>query len=323
MEMTQPAEAQLASIIRKRIDEIYAGGSVLGDDDRRYEIGTTSVKRWRGSFVADLVRSERPRATLEIGMAWGVSTLFILQALLENGAEFRPHVVMDPFQSTNYHDAARRSLRELGVADLVEFYGEPSEFALPRLAQEGRRFDLVFIDGSHRFEAVFTDLRFVNMLLKPGGLVIVDDTSWDSVHLACRFVETNFEYAVVAEGRPTADPGQGPARKEPRPHICAYRKPLESYHGELLFVPFFGDFAGTPLVEMMMKMPSRYLRHEGHMALRAGNLAEARLYFKVALCGSPPHFKTWLRLLRTYLPARLARALSGSRRGAGTGSALT
>ena len=138
--------AETAGRIGERIAELYTRGTIVGDDEQPYPLGRMSVPGGEGRFIADLVRSEKPRATLEIGMAWGMSTLFILQALFENGSEFHPHVVMDPSQEQTFHNAARRSLRELGIADVVEFYQEPSELVLPRLVQEGRAFDLAFVD---------------------------------------------------------------------------------------------------------------------------------------------------------------------------------
>jgi predicted O-methyltransferase YrrM len=185
--------------IHDRIAQIYRSGVVHGVDDAPHSIMPASVTPERGRFLADLCRAENARATLEIGMAWGLSTLFILEALAENGALPRAHVVADPFQSSRWHGAALRSVREAGAAELVEFHEEPSEILLPRMASERRLFDFAFIDGNHRFDAVFVDMVFVSRLLKPGGLMVLDDAWFDPVYLACRFAETNLSYAPVAE----------------------------------------------------------------------------------------------------------------------------
>jgi predicted O-methyltransferase YrrM len=287
------------------IERVYAEGKVLGDDERYHEVGLMSVPRAEGEFIAGLVRSERPRATLEIGMAWGVSTLFILRALFENGGEFRPHVVIDPFEASVFHNAARRALNDLEIADRVEFYEEPSDLTLARLLRDRRSFDLAFVDGNHRFDCVFTDLRFIHQLLKPGGVVIFDDTDWDGVNLACRFAETNFKYVPIAAlPRSGADePVPDRAAAPWRPRACAYRKPMgESNPPPSFFVPFFLDFLPPRLIERMLRTAGRDMRHKGHAALRAGDRALARRYFQLALRSDPGHLKTWLRLIRTYLP---------------------
>jgi len=46
-----------------------------------------------------------------------------------------------------------------------------SQIALPRLAAEGMSADAAFVDGSHVFHNVFVDLYFLQMIVRPGGLL--------------------------------------------------------------------------------------------------------------------------------------------------------
>jgi predicted O-methyltransferase YrrM len=311
----QPPAGETACRIGERIAEIYTLGSVVGDDEQPHSLRGMSIPDDEGRFIADLIRSEKPHATLEIGMAWGVSTLFILQALFENGASFRPHVIMDPSQDRTFHNAALRSLRDLAINEMVEFYQEPSELVLPRLVQEGRIFDLAFVDGNHHFEYVFTDLRFIHQLLRPGGLVIFDDTDWVGVNLACSFAVANYGYRAVAEFSPDHDAAKPDPSGTPRARARAYRKPLEEIDpGADAFAPFFLDFVPRELLEQMLRAEGRDLRHKGHIALRAGDRAQARNYFKLALAYDPARLTAYLRLLRTYLPLRISRALGKPKR---------
>ena len=160
---------------------------MVGDDDIKHPIAPTSVASWRGEFLKSLYLAERATSSVEVGMAWGLSTMHIIEALLANGAKPRAHVVIDPMQSTRYHNAARRLLIEAGVEELVEFYEERSDLILPKLAGEGRQFDFAFIDGDHNFEAVFLDVVFVDRLLKPGGVAVLDDTWSHPVLMSCNF----------------------------------------------------------------------------------------------------------------------------------------
>jgi predicted O-methyltransferase YrrM len=263
----------------------------------------------RGRFLLEVCRAQRPTLTLEIGMAWGLSTLHIFQALAESTIEAPHHVLMDPYQPTVYHNAALRMLDQLGLRDSVEFYPEPSGLVLPRLAAAGRQFDFAFIDGDHRFDGVFIDLFYVDQLLKPGGIAVFDDMSWDGVYLAGRFAETNYGYATVAElAAPAAREKTGPQR----PLIRAYRKPAHPVERDQPhFVPFFEDFAANRFGD---RYRASTLRYQGLIALREGRRAEARRCFRAALRIDPAHVKTYFRMLRTFLPAALVRATTGSTR---------
>jgi predicted O-methyltransferase YrrM len=296
-----------ASRIYDRIVEIYRSGVVHGADGAAYSIMPASVTPERGRFLADLCRAERALATLEIGMAWGLSTLFILEALAENGAPPHAHVVVDPFQSSRWHGAALRSVREAGAGEMVEFYEEPSEILLPRMAAERRVFDFAFIDGNHRFDAVFVDLIFVSRLLKPGGLMVLDDSWFDPVYLACRFAETNLSYVPVAQF--VAGEGRRGTAAGERSLMRAYRKPLQEVPRDVFhFVPFFDG------VDDGRKVQERRLRDEGMTALAGGDRAAARRALLGALRLNPRRLRTWSRLLRTFFPSRTARADSGAGR---------
>jgi predicted O-methyltransferase YrrM len=159
-----------------------------------------------GAALGDWVRREGARQTLEVGLGFAISTLFICEALLENGGEIG-HVAVDPYQfeslaghRTLYGGAGVATLEEAGVRDLVDLHVERSETALPRLLAEGRRFDLAFIDGNHRFEGVFLDLVFCGKLLRPGAVVFADDLQLRAVRRAASFFVSNLGWTVEDEG---------------------------------------------------------------------------------------------------------------------------
>jgi len=322
--MDEPAGASGlgAGPLRAALDRLYRDGTVVGDNGVEYKILPIGVTRARGEFIAGLCRAERPAATLEIGMAWGLSTLFILDALTIAGAA-RPgcHVVMDPYQATTYHNAAIRTLRDAGAAELVEFHGEPSGLVLPRLISEGRRFDFVFIDGDHRFDGVFIDFFFVHQLLRPGGLIVFDDPEFDGVYLTCRFAESNYGYAAEAQFPPRrrrlAPAWQFRRHRRQmldRPLIRAYRKPLaDVVRDRKHFVPFFEGF--VPFREIPKVAQARVernrLNHRGRLAQRAGDVVEARRIFAEAAASAPWHLPTRARWIRTFMPRRIAALFSG------------
>lgn len=53
-----------------------------------------------------------------------------------------------------------------------------SSLILPQLLDQGERFDVIFIDGSHAYADVVIDSQFGWRLLKPGGVLIWDDYLW-------------------------------------------------------------------------------------------------------------------------------------------------
>jgi len=298
--------------IHAEIDKLYREGMVYGEDGFSKSLYPTSVTPGRGKFLGDLVRQLKPASTLEVGMGWGLSTLHMLEAMFENGSVRQPHIIMDPFQQKTFHNGALRVLREAGVAEFVEHHSEPSEIFLPKLVEQGRQFDFAFIDGDHRFDGAFVDLVFVHKLLKPGGVMALDDTELDAVHLAARFAETNWGYTYVGGHSDRQNKGPGRHRyhnSRPRAQVSAYRKPLEeTERNQLHFTSFVADF--SPYVRID-RLASNALAHEGLVALRNGDAEGARRAFREALRRDPTHAKNLFRYIRTYLPPGLARMFTG------------
>lgn len=156
--------------------------------------------------MRDWVVREGARRTLEVGLGWGVSALFICDGLAANGPDGR-HLAIDAYQlvglpqhKTRYDGAGVRALEEAGVRDLVELHLEESQVVLPRLLAEGRRFDFAFVDGNHRFEAVFVDLVYCARLLEERRIVFLDDVQLPGPRRALDFCLANLGWTVEDEG---------------------------------------------------------------------------------------------------------------------------
>lgn len=87
-------------------------------------------------------------------------------------------------------------LEDAGLAQIVEHHPDEALIALPRLLGAGRRFDAAFVDGKHRFDGVFLDLVYLGRLIRPGGIVFVDDYQLPSVRHAASFCMSNLGWTL-------------------------------------------------------------------------------------------------------------------------------
>src|SRR3954470_6825901 len=86
----------------ERVREVSAGLLAAGSVVDRVPGGSHSlfpvaIGGEEGSALGHWVRREGAVATLEVGLGYGIATLFICEALLQNGAGGR-HVASDPHQ---------------------------------------------------------------------------------------------------------------------------------------------------------------------------------------------------------------------------------
>jgi predicted O-methyltransferase YrrM len=185
--------------LERFLNDSYDRGSVSDGSGGAIDLAPHSIGRKQGTALRALAYAEGAERTIEVGLALGMSALFLCQAILDRGGR---HVAVDPFQQASWNGAGLRTLRKAGVDEMVEVIEEESQLALPRLVAEGREFDFAFVDGDHRFEGVFLDLYFMTRLVKPGGLVVVDDMWMPAVRTAVAYVQNNLGATLEPEALP-------------------------------------------------------------------------------------------------------------------------
>lgn len=164
---------------------------------RVWDLELAGVSEQTGALLYDLVREVRPKQTLETGFAYGFSALFILQALVDNGVGV--HKAIDPVETHRWHGIGLANVKRAGFERIFTLLEEPSQLALPAHYGKGFKIDFAFIDGSHLFDETLLDAYYMDRMLAPGGLIVLDDWDWlPAVRAAANFIETNLSYEVIA-----------------------------------------------------------------------------------------------------------------------------
>jgi predicted O-methyltransferase YrrM len=172
--------------MNRAIEEMYRTGIVRDDAGNEYDFRGSSIDAQEGNFLAHLISSDPTISrTLEVGCAFGISSLHICNALA--GKPSASHLIIDPDESGPWHGVGIAQLRRAGF-DFFTLVEEPSELALPRLLQKcPGSFDLMFIDGWHTFDHTMLDLFYGNRLIRIGGYLVIDDCTSSSVARAVSY----------------------------------------------------------------------------------------------------------------------------------------
>ena len=167
-----PITEELADYIRRvtlrepevltRLREEAEGGSP----------GSIQIGPEQGQFLNLMARILGARKTLEVGVLMGYSSTWVALALPPGGKL----VACD--RNAEYMVRARRTWREAGVEDKIELRLAPALETLDALVAEGLAgtFDLAFIDADKSNYANYYERSLV--LLRPGGLIVVDNVLW-------------------------------------------------------------------------------------------------------------------------------------------------
>ncbi|HDP33900.1 MAG TPA: class I SAM-dependent methyltransferase [Candidatus Hydrogenedentes bacterium] len=184
-------------MIETILEEIYKGKYVIGSDDKPKNAFPASLPYEDGKALYETVVATKSARTLEIGMAYGASTLFILQALQVNGGG--RHVAIDPYQQTWWEGIGLKNIARAGHGEAVRLIEAPSHIALPHLLESKERFDFIFIDGNHRFEYTLVDFFYADKLIPVGGSIMLHDVWLPSIKKVLSYICRNQRDAYKVE----------------------------------------------------------------------------------------------------------------------------
>jgi predicted O-methyltransferase YrrM len=127
----------------------------------------------QGQFMQLLVRLMGARRAIEVGVFTGYSSLAVMLAMPPDGRLLALDV------SPAYTAVARRHWQAAGVADRIELVIAPAKNTLDAriAAGEAGQYDFAFVDADKTGYLDYYERLLV--LLRPGGLIVVDNTLWD------------------------------------------------------------------------------------------------------------------------------------------------
>jgi caffeoyl-CoA O-methyltransferase len=134
--------------------------------------GGMQISPEQGQLMGLLVELMGARRCLEVGVFTGYSSTVVALALPADGKVVACDV------SDEWTRVARRYWREAGVESKIELHVQPALLTLDALLAQGQAgsFDFAFIDADKTgYDAYYE--RCLS-LLRPGGLVAVDNTLW-------------------------------------------------------------------------------------------------------------------------------------------------
>ncbi len=198
---------------RSPLLSMYRDEPQLGTDGQLHPISEVSgIPPSVGIWIYNLCVSVRPKATIEIGMAYGFSTLYFLAAIAK--CQIGHHTAIDPFQSSLSYGIGLRHAQTVastkGSASAFRLIEDRSDRVATDLARTNCTFEVILIDGNHRFDDVLVDFYLYAPLCTIGGYIIFDDMWMSSIQTAVAFVRSNRSDFVEV--------------RSAEPRICVFQK---------------------------------------------------------------------------------------------------
>ncbi|MDP4285495.1 MAG: class I SAM-dependent methyltransferase [Bacteroidota bacterium] len=154
------------------------------------------TSRGQGIFLQGIFDQVKPKKTLEIGMAFGISSLFILEKHREYDHPNKSHIIIEPYP---WKGIAEYNFAKAGLFELTDIYYKKSYEILPGLVAENIRIQYAYVDTIKLFDNVMQDIFFIDKMLDVGGVIILDDCggSWPGIQKAARFLNSLPHYEFL------------------------------------------------------------------------------------------------------------------------------
>ncbi|MBV8213605.1 MAG: class I SAM-dependent methyltransferase [Verrucomicrobia bacterium] len=171
--------------MNKILEEILEKRVVVDSKGKEYPLHAHTSPE-QGEFLSQLVTQVDANVCVEVGLAFGISSLYIAEAISKKTA---PRLIsIDPFQKQYWHDIGRLNLERAGYSSFVEFHEGSSNLVLPELLANGEHIDFAYVDSVKVFDALLIDAYYLTRLLKIGGLLVFDDCDFPGVKRMVRYI---------------------------------------------------------------------------------------------------------------------------------------
>jgi predicted O-methyltransferase YrrM len=177
------------------LERIYETGFVEDRNGKLIQAFPAGIPYYTGIALSQLIKNENLDRTLEVGMAYGLSTLFICQAHKDKGKG--THTAIDPYQNRSWKSIGLENIKKSCLDNVLRFIETSSHLSLPQLLAAREKFDFAFIDGAHAFEYAFVDFFYIDQLLAPGSYLVFDDLWSPAIRKIVSFVLRNRSYQLV------------------------------------------------------------------------------------------------------------------------------
>lgn len=133
------------------------------------------------AFLYHLVRATRPETVLEVGTYFAGTSEVLARALHRNAKGTL--ITTDPFGGERCPFIFRQW--PAALRKHVRFHPLNSMALAQRLADDRTTLDIAFIDGCHDYEYVLFDALAFAKLVRPGGVMVLDNAEQPGVFRAC------------------------------------------------------------------------------------------------------------------------------------------
>lgn len=144
-----------------------------GDVGLHFAMSSSSPRKCR--VLATIVRLSRAKQCLELGTAYGLSAMVILEMQRMLGSDCH----LTTIEGSNPQFALASAHLNAAYSAAVTCHFGHTQKLLPEIAARGAAIDFMFHDAGHSYDDYVKDFGAIVAALAPGAVVLIDDIRWE------------------------------------------------------------------------------------------------------------------------------------------------
>ena len=154
-------------------------------------------KKEEGNAIYKLIKLSKAKIILEIGMDYGIMSLFILQSLKYlnfkyNEDSYYRLTSIDPYQESKWGNIGIENLKKAKLINNHKLIKEYSYTAMPKLVEQHKLYDIILINGQDNYDQTINDLFNAFNLLKFSGYLVINNSLYPGVMKIIRYIDENY-----------------------------------------------------------------------------------------------------------------------------------
>ncbi len=177
------------------LEQIFEKQSFTNSGGETVALHSHTVKP-QCEFLQRIIKENKFKKGIEIGLAYGISSLAILEALRSQNGR---HTVIDKFQHQSWGGNGLDLIKQAGYGDQLEFHEAFCYEVLPKLMNAGKQYDFAYIDSTKQFDWILVDFFYLDKLIETGGVIVFDDVSFPGISKVLRYISQWPNYKIYGQ----------------------------------------------------------------------------------------------------------------------------
>jgi predicted O-methyltransferase YrrM len=152
------------------------------------------IKYEEGITIYDTIIKNNFSKCLEIGMGYGISSIYILLALQKNPNNEKKLVSIDLLQSTQWKNFGIKILKFFNMIKYHKLIENIHYIELPKIVANKENYEFIFINSWYSFENMIIILFYCSKILQKDGIIIINEIYQPGIYKCIKYIDNNYKH---------------------------------------------------------------------------------------------------------------------------------